>query len=115
MDQSTIPPAVDARPHGGLRSLLAKWAPSRREGMVENRPFLDFLTPEFDQRFGLNGAGDGVREQFPVHSEGLAARDAGLIGGAQEERVQSAQFPLQQPWGGVLLLALERVGADEFG
>ncbi len=61
---------------------------------------------------------DGVRdlggEDFTVDSKGVAAGDAGGVGGAHEKRIELAHFLFQKPGRGVGLLAFEGVTADEF-
>ena len=75
----------------------------------------DFVAAEVDQRFGGDGAGDLFGEEVAIHGEGVPAGDAGLLGGLEQERIEAAEFLLEEPGGGVDALALQRVAADEFG
>ena len=54
-------------------------------------------------------------EDVAIDGEGVAAGDAGLLRGAQQQRIQAAQFLLEQPGRGGFGLALQRVAADQFG
>ena len=45
----------------------------------------------------------------------MSAGDAGLLGGLEEERIEAAEFLLEEPGRGGFGLALEGVAADEFG
>ncbi len=50
-----------------------------------------------------------------IHGEGVPARNAGGLRGAQQQRIQAAQFLFEQPGRGGFGLALQRVAAHQFG
>ena len=68
-----------------------------------------------DERLGGDGFGGEPAELGAIDGEGVPGGDAGAAGHLHQERTGVAHFLLEQPRGGVFAVALERVGADEFG
>ena len=73
-----------------------------------------FFTAQFDERLALDCFGDAFGKNLAIHGERMAAGDASALRQAQQERIETAQFFLQQPRCGVRLFRLERVAANQF-
>jgi hypothetical protein len=63
----------------------------------------------------FNGAGHLRRKYIAIHRERLTTRHAGDGSGAQQQRVQTPEFFFEKPRCGWMLIALERIAADQLG
>ena len=61
-----------------------------------------------------DGRGDFGGEDLAVHRERVAARHARLAGRFEQQRIEPAQFFLEQPRRRVLLFGFERIAAHQF-
>ncbi len=75
----------------------------------------DFLAHHADQRLGGDGLGGEAAELQAVDGQGVSGGNAGAAGHLHQQRSGVAHLLLEQPGRGVFAVALERVGADEFG
>ena len=93
------------------RDLLRQGVAGERAGSDHDYGVLgngrDFFAPQFDTRLGRNGPGDFGSEDLTVDRERVAARNAGLAGRIEQQRIEPAQFFLEQPRRRVFLLGFE--------
>ena len=75
----------------------------------------DFLAHDTDQRLGGDGFGGEAGELQAIDGQGVPGGDSGAAGEFHEQRTGVAHLLLEQPGSGVFAVALERVGADQFG
>ena len=75
------------------QGLRRKGASSDDAGPLWN--FSELFTYDFDLTDGCKSFGDLTREATPVDGERLSCRDAIVIGGRQEQRVETPHFFVQ--------------------
>ena len=76
----------------------------------------DFLAAQFDAAARASMAAVTSRgEDVAIDRERMAAGDARLLRGREQQRIEAAQLLLQQPGRGGFRLALERIAAHQFG
>ena len=86
--------------------------------MIVNSPGIDFgnlFAADLDARMRFDRAGDFLRERDAIHRQRLTSGNARLFRRAKQQRIEAAQLFLEQPGCRWMLIALQRIAADQFG
>jgi hypothetical protein len=73
-----------------------------------------FLAPDSNLAFLRNCFCDLRGKRNAVHGQRMPRWNHVLMGYLQQQRTCAPHFLLQEPWGGVLAIRLQRIRANEF-